>query len=119
MKGFGRHARCHYCPALATTRDHIVPRSIMRGFWNMKDEFLPVPNIVPACRSCNVVKSSARSTCDCDECMAAWRAYGPEGWRSKPRVNPMVGYAPLRVGHRSPLTHAIGESFRSIEWRLP
>lgn len=54
---------CHYCSALATTRDHIVPKA-KRGsdvWWNL----------VPACEPCNRKKSSEDTTCHCAFCTRA------------------------------------------------
>jgi hypothetical protein len=78
---------CHYCPARATTRDHIVPRLYMRR-WTEHFELLPVNNIVPACEPCNNRKAAAKSACCCDACLAAWSQYGPNGWRTLPTVDP-------------------------------
>lgn len=43
-----RGARCSYCGAIATTRDHIVPRS--KGGRSTRE------NMAPACEPCNGVK---------------------------------------------------------------
>jgi 5-methylcytosine-specific restriction endonuclease McrA len=42
-------ARCHYCPAPATTVDHVVP--VARGGGH-------AGNLVPACTSCNASKGA-------------------------------------------------------------
>lgn len=61
---------CHYCPARATTRDHIVARAHLPR--------LGVPllfhqaNVVPSCGPCNSYKSHYRSDCECDVCLMAW-----------------------------------------------
>lgn len=54
---------CHYCPATATTRDHIIPKSLGGATrpWNL----------VPACRTCNTRKASKLPTCRCEKCMTA------------------------------------------------
>lgn len=41
-------ASCHYCPAPATTRDHVIPKALggPRATWNL----------VPACERCNQEK---------------------------------------------------------------
>lgn len=46
LAGWKRQGRqCAYCPALATTVDHVIP--LIRGGTNHEG------NLVPACRSCN------------------------------------------------------------------
>lgn len=59
---------CHYCPADATTWDHIVPRA------------LAGPNVaanrVPACLPCNQAKADSPPTCGCGKCRAAWALWG-------------------------------------------
>ncbi len=63
-----RHATCHYCEAVATTWDHIVPRSA-GGPGAM-------PNLVPACLKCNQAKADQMPTCPCDKCRNALAVYG-------------------------------------------
>jgi len=59
---------CHYCPAPATTWDHIVPRS--KGGADGRR------NLTPACGPCNVAKGADLPTCLCRRCRRAllwWR----------------------------------------------
>ena len=63
---------CHYCKRSATTRDHIVPKSIVLGIYNPR-----VTNFVAACDYCNKKKANKRSNCVCEICSMAWRLYGP------------------------------------------
>lgn len=67
---------CHYCGARATTRDHVVPRSLLVDYTFQNF----VQNIVPACYDCNQAKKSLRSDCRCEICLNAWRTLGPVGW---------------------------------------
>lgn len=67
-----RNSSCHYCKRAATTRDHVVPKSIVTGVYNPK-----VSNFVEACTSCNLKKANKRSNCECPICSMAWRVYGP------------------------------------------
>jgi 5-methylcytosine-specific restriction endonuclease McrA len=62
-------ATCHYCPAPATTRDHIVP--LAWGGPNAAD------NIVPSCEPCNQHKGSSRTTCECEQCINALDIWWP------------------------------------------
>ncbi len=65
---------CHYCGGRAGTRDHIVPRCLLRR------PFVPIPgaaNIVHACERCNQLKGWARAACSCIVCCVAWNKYGP------------------------------------------
>lgn len=59
--------RCHYCTDYAGTRDHIVPRSLggLDRVWNL----------VPACGSCNLAKSSLVPDCACEWCRKAVERY--------------------------------------------
>jgi len=66
-------ALCHYCGGVATTRDHIVPRS--RRTTRARD--MGVPNLVPACQPCNQRKADYRSDCTCPICVEAWAVHGP------------------------------------------
>lgn len=73
---------CHYCPARATTWDHVIPRS--KGGADGRR------NLIPACKPCNVAKSDDMPTCSCRHCRRAvqwWRhrltvlsAAPPEGF---------------------------------------
>ncbi len=56
-------APCHYCDALATTRDHIVPKA-KRG----TDAWL---NLVPCCEPCNRRKGDSDTSCHCAFCNRA------------------------------------------------
>lgn len=58
---------CHYCPAEATTRDHVVPeaRGGLTTWWNL----------VPACMPCNSTKGDASSWCSCPFCQRAKRLW--------------------------------------------
>ncbi len=76
---------CHYCRlVVATTSDHIVPRS--KGGVDAKW------NRVPACAPCNVAKGNSDPTCSCRTCVAAInmprtqpRSYGPSKGRTAKR----------------------------------
>lgn len=59
----GGHVRCHYCPDIATTIDHIVPlgKGGSRQVWNE----------IPACGPCNTRKSSTLPDCFCAKCARA------------------------------------------------
>lgn len=67
--------KCHYCPEQATTRDHIVPRAMVRKL--RLDDHSPFlqRNIVPACAPCNNQKADLDSGCECDQCVEAWYMY--------------------------------------------
>ena len=57
------YARCHYCGARATTRDHIVARAVggRDAWWNL----------VPSCASCNEAKAATPTRCSCGYCVRA------------------------------------------------
>lgn len=60
--GAGR-LRCHYCPAVATTMDHIVPKAYgAQGC---------LRNLQPACGRCNKVKGVRLPVCSCAKCCGA------------------------------------------------
>ena len=59
--------KCHYCSAIATSQDHIVPKSI--GGSDLPE------NIVPACIDCNSKKGNDFPTCTCATCQRAVVAY--------------------------------------------
>lgn len=67
--------RCHYCDNEATTRDHIVAQTFLRRVFTRGVDFNS--NLVPACRRCNELKSDRRSSCNCQQCEAAWQSFGP------------------------------------------
>lgn len=64
---------CHYCGGRATTRDHIVPKSLMAS--KKYDPYFT--NFVACCVPCNVKKANKRSDCNCLTCTRAWTVYGP------------------------------------------
>ncbi|NYI08373.1 HNH endonuclease [Allostreptomyces psammosilenae] len=76
------HGRCVYCGAVATSVDHVVPRS--RGGTHTWD------NVVAACRSCNHLKAD--------------RPITELGWRIRPAPAPPHGLAwrIIGTGHRDP-----------------
>jgi hypothetical protein len=90
--------RCHYCGGEATTRDHIVPVSLLRdtAWRNAAGQYTRdyqksvqiVINLVPSCIGCNQTKAAQRSDCPCSTCLAAWDMYGPLGWPDLERVDP-------------------------------
>ncbi len=67
--------KCHYCDDPATTRDHIVPRSMVRELRLDQHHSFPHRNIVPACAPCNHRKDNLDSGCTCDRCTEAWYEY--------------------------------------------
>ena len=69
---------CHYCLEDGPiTRDHIVPRRLVRRLHLPGNHSFHAKNIVPACGTCNVEKSDLDSGCLCSLCESAWAAY----WR--------------------------------------
>jgi len=60
---------CHYCPEVATSRDHIVPLSLGGP--------MAQANIVMACGPCNVRKGNGLTTCECAKCADAVAAWWP------------------------------------------
>ncbi|MFE1357403.1 HNH endonuclease [Streptomyces harbinensis] len=74
--------RCAYCGAVATSVDHVIPRS--RGGAHAWD------NVVAACRSCNHLKAD--------------RQVAELGWRLRHKPGPPSGLAwrIIGTGHRDP-----------------
>lgn len=90
-------AQCHYCLNPATTRDHVVPHSLIRQAKFPTGAHLrsatsdpPPVNIVPACVRCNGSKSSYRSDCVCELCLTAWKTYQPRDAIGEPLAWPAV-----------------------------
>lgn len=75
MKGL-----CHYCGKKGTTRDHIVPRSLLRDRTDLRRNDHQ-KNFVIACERCNRLKGHLRSDCPCPICLMAWVLFGPDGWQ--------------------------------------
>jgi hypothetical protein len=72
--------RCHYCPRPATTKDHIVPRVLVKiriAQTGPVDQRVHSRNQVPACEDCNGTKDRFRSDCNCNKCTQAWNNLGP------------------------------------------
>jgi hypothetical protein len=69
---------CHYCGSDAggTTRDHIVPKAILRASGLSGVVINGVSNVVYACYKCNQRKGNKKSTCPCRRCALAWATYG-------------------------------------------
>lgn len=70
-----QNATCHYCPAEATTRDHIVSRKKFRTLPTGREHPFFVLNIVTACGDCNSRKGHRRSSCECERCAQVWLMY--------------------------------------------
>lgn len=76
--------QCHYCERRATTRDHIVPRSLLRqslppyNHGHIRIDGIEIWNLVPACARCNGFKGDKRSDCECAICSLAWDALMPD-----------------------------------------
>lgn len=67
---------CHYCPGLGNTRDHIVPRCLVRELARLVDlSDLYGLNTVHACEPCNQRKGTGRGSCLCERCVRAWELY--------------------------------------------
>lgn len=67
---------CHYCPGLGKTRDHIVPRCLVRELARLVDmSDMYGKNTVHACESCNQAKGHGRGSCICERCVQAWNLY--------------------------------------------
>lgn len=67
---------CHYCLARATTKDHIVPRFLVRELSHRVNVCgLYMQNTVPSCDDCNQEKGNGRGPCDCRRCVWAWDLY--------------------------------------------
>lgn len=88
--------RCHYCLRPGGTRDHVVPRSLLRQLFLVRAGSGPQwpPNIVPCCERCNQLKGDKRSDCTCELCEVAWNTYGPTH-RAWPEVVPVMTLAAL------------------------
>lgn len=104
-EGTAKPSACHYCAGHATTRDHIVPRSVLINRPELAGLSAPI-NTVPACLACNQVKGSKRSTCDCSRCLRAWAWFGPLGWPQLPQVDPSVGHWRFRTDQEHPRLNA-------------
>lgn len=67
---------CHYCMARATTKDHIVPRFLVRELGHVVNVVpMHMMNQVPSCDLCNQLKGSGRGWCFCGRCVRAWDYY--------------------------------------------
>jgi len=74
---------CHYCFAVATTYDHIVPRCVGGVDSN---GWVAAKNLQPACAECNGAKADQMPTCRCRRCRRAlswWRRHLPEDERRR------------------------------------
>lgn len=67
---------CHYCMARATSKDHIVPRYLVRELGRLVNlEGIHMLNQVPCCDLCNQLKGTSRGWCYCHQCVRAWDVY--------------------------------------------
>ena len=55
MGSIWKNATCHYCPAPATTEDHVVPRALLVHIFSWHISWWRDMATVPACRNCNTV----------------------------------------------------------------
>lgn len=72
---------CHYCFAVATTWDHIVPKCV-GGLTTRR--WAGARNLIPACAECNEAKGSRMPTCRCRRCkraLAWWQRHLPQDVR--------------------------------------
>jgi hypothetical protein len=85
---------CHYCDQPGATRDHVVPRSLLRHVAVVRAGSGPEwpANVVPCCLRCNQMKGDKRSDCECQTCVVAWAVYGPVN-RPWPEVVPVRALA--------------------------
>lgn len=75
MPAFVQRA-CHYCFGRATTKDHVVPRFLVRELGHLVNtEGMFMLNQVPSCDLCNQLKGSSRGWCFCAMCVRAWDLY--------------------------------------------